>query len=388
MVACALACPLAVAKSATKCAADLWEPDEGATPNMLQVKQKLEMTPVVESITQAKAQQLANRAEALANTIRQKMEPHGENPVAEVSHQHKIRFFFHIFKGEGERFQKLAIRIVKEQMLSIQSALPNSYEVYFTTVGTLWDNSSINSSGLNCSTCYRGAHLNQGWESVTQQALFEYCHNNPAEQVAYIHTKGGYHPRKVNHKFRRFLMKGVTSKECSTMTAKCNVCSSRFSPMPHPHAPGNMWQAKCSYIRKLAPPTFFEQNMSLVSAMGQRPFSKDWAIGSGRYAAEHWVHSHPDVEPCDVYAGGYRYAYVLEQPQVDGTWVPQLYAGIRFPLIKYAVHAPGSWPKWVQWRCREWMKLYHKLPTPKEMRKKWKFQQVLTGVDLPKVCSP
>merc|ERR1719195_437933 len=167
-----------------------------------------------------------------------------------------------------------------------------------------WDNHTVNRSGLNCSKCYRGPHYNQGWEYHTHYELFKYCQRNPAEQVAYIHTKGSYNPRSnPGGRLRRFVMKGVTSKECYNTTGKCNVCASRFSPSPHPHIPGNMWSAKCSYIQKLANPMWFQQNMSLVYAMPHRPHPQDWAIGANRFAAEHWVGSHPQLEPCDVYAG-------------------------------------------------------------------------------------
>mmetsp|Transcript_3541 Transcript_3541/g.6846 ORF Transcript_3541/g.6846 Transcript_3541/m.6846 type:complete len:166 (+) Transcript_3541:98-595(+) len=57
LLGCALVCSLADAKAATKCAAESWELDEGASPQMLQVKQKAKMTPV--NITQAVARALA-----------------------------------------------------------------------------------------------------------------------------------------------------------------------------------------------------------------------------------------------------------------------------------------------------------------------------------------
>lgn len=32
------------------------------------------------------------------------------------------------------------------------------------------------------------------------------------------------------------------------------ICSSRMSPLPHPHTSGNMWLAKCDYISQLIDP--------------------------------------------------------------------------------------------------------------------------------------
>merc|ERR1712129_91196 len=226
----------------------------------------------------------------------------------------------------------------------------------------------------------RGPHFMQGWEFLTQEELWKYCQRNPVEQVAYIHSKGSYHASMMEDVWRRFLMRGVASEECQNMTTKCNVCSSRFSPFPHQHVPGNMWLARCSYIRKLANPRLFMHNMSFVHDLAQRPFNPSlmWDgafLGMGRFAAEHWVGSHPDVEPCDVYDGAYRWGSPTtseENHYRNSTWVPQLYEGLRFQLRSYVLYVPygdggfwitpKTWASWVQWRCNEWHGLYHKLP--------------------------
>merc|ERR1712008_524511 len=86
-----------------------------------------------------------------------------------------------------------------------------------------------------------------------------------------------------------------------------------------------------------------------VCEMGERPYNVPWGIGCDRWAAEHWVGSHPDVEPCDLYAGGYKQGYNFDRPQIDGTWVPQLYEGFRFGLWFYG--KGGSEPKQWEWGC-------------------------------------
>eukprot|EP00419_Tripos_fusus_P031259 CAMPEP_0172784976 /NCGR_PEP_ID=MMETSP1074-20121228/205213_1 /TAXON_ID=2916 /ORGANISM="Ceratium fusus, Strain PA161109" /LENGTH=137 /DNA_ID=CAMNT_0013621981 /DNA_START=592 /DNA_END=1004 /DNA_ORIENTATION=- len=68
-----------------------------------------------------------------------------------------------------------------------------------------------------------------------------------------------------------------------------------------------MWHAKCSHIRRLLPPAVFEQTMNnfFKAHRAAAAWGSSSLEGFGRYAAEHWVHSHPDTEPCDLYAGSY-----------------------------------------------------------------------------------
>jgi hypothetical protein len=150
-----------------------------------------------------------------------------------------------------------------------------------------------------------------------------------------------------------------------------------------------MWLARCTYIQKLLEPRGFENNMSFVYRMAGRPYNRISDIGSGRFAAERWVTSHPDLEPCDLYAGHYKYDYTFDRSQMAGTWVPRLYEGFRFPLRFY--FNPGTtWFQWVQWRCQEWHKLYQKLPGQTSLNTTWRFQEVLEAehpkATLPKAC--
>ena len=66
---------------------------------------------------------------------------------------------------------------------------------------------------------------------------------------------------------------GALSKECAMMPEDtCNVCSSRFSPVPHPHTSGNMWLARCDYIKKLIDPLIFEAAMNSLDYDGGEAF--------------------------------------------------------------------------------------------------------------------
>ena len=112
-------------------------------------------------------------------------------------------------------------------------------------------------------------------EMASLQSLWEFCREptNHNSSVVYLHSKWSHHPTMQTGKIRRFLTKGALSRECSTIATKednaaattttttCNVCSSRFTPVPHPHSRGNMWLARCSYIKDLIAPNEFSNRI-------------------------------------------------------------------------------------------------------------------------------
>ena len=127
-----------------------------------------------------------------------------------------------------------------------------------------------------------------GSEVITLHNLWEYCkiHADPKQKVVYLHSKGSFHATPENDKLRMFISRGALSKECATLPSTCNVCSSRMSPIPHPHTSGNMWLARCDYISRLMDPILFGNAMKNIAPTGTD------CRGVGRFAAEHWVHSH------------------------------------------------------------------------------------------------
>ena len=65
-----------------------------------------------------------------------------------------------------------------------------------------------------------------------------------------------------------------------------------------------MWLASCRYVATLLAPPAFQKGMDtywgrLGFDIGGKGMGTPW-VGTGRYAMEHWVHSHPSVRPCDV----------------------------------------------------------------------------------------
>jgi len=202
----------------------------------------------------------------------------------------KIKIFYNLYissAADEERVQK----IVDEQFAHLNPKL-HDVNVSISSIGYQLQNISHN---------HTVQHHEKGNEDVGMHELWEYCklpqNNNHDTLAVYIHSKGSFHPRGVNDKIRRALTFGALSEECANLPDTCNVCSSRFSPQPFPHTPGNMWLARCDYIAKLRDPFLLKQ--------GVVPDHKNgWCTGLGRYYFEHWSHSHPHAAPCDLYAGG------------------------------------------------------------------------------------
>jgi hypothetical protein len=140
-------------------------------------------------------------------------------------------------------------------------------------------------------------HRAKGTEMVSLHSLWNFCtHNTEIEKVVYLHSKGSSRASQANEDLRKFLTVGALSEECASVDPDtCNVCSSRFSPLPHPHTSGNMWLARCDYVRKLIDPYDFEERMheftSNCTAKG-----RESCDGRLRFSAEHWIHSHPSVK--------------------------------------------------------------------------------------------
>jgi hypothetical protein len=147
------------------------------------------------------------------------------------------------------------------------------------------------------------SHHQDATEFVTLKSIYDYCAHAPEnKKVIYLHSQGSIKNSKENIKLRQFSTAGALSKECASISSDtCDVCSSRFSPVPHPHTPGNMWLAQCSYIKKLIDPVEFVNAMDYVGRNVTTTMNMPWCDGLGRYAGEHWVHSHPSVKPCDLY---------------------------------------------------------------------------------------
>ena len=238
---------------------------------------------------------------------------------AAIHNASKIRIFYNLFTKSVEDEDR--VRSIVQEQFQYLNPLLHDTNVTIISIGH-----PLSSIPYNLSI---SVHRNKGSELATLHALWEYCqsNNNPSTKVIYLHSKGSFHPRPENELLRNFLTQGALSEECANLPDSCNVCSSRMSPLPHPHTSGNMWLARCDYISQLFNP--FMRNDHIL-------FRNDVPCkGWGRFLAEHWVHSHPSVKPCDLYPGK-EFIWAYENiPQGAKLELRELKLAPRFQLEDY-----------------------------------------------------
>jgi len=235
--------------------------------------------------------------------------------------------FYNVYIPEGEFGKDHATNIVREQVALAKS----HHHISVNTIGQ-----QLNISQL-CPSCAHQAHYKSGGENITLNDLWEFCRKHPTERVGYLHSKGTFHATLANYYTRRFLTQGVFADECSSIPNTCTVCSSSFSPLPHMHTPGNMWTSHCSYISKLLHPDHFRSQMDMMYYRYNIKIPTH-SFGAGRFSYEHWVHSHPDNQPCDLHnPKGPQHSYL--NLVKTSKWQPQLARTPRQPIQWYR----GKW---------------------------------------------
>jgi len=253
----------------------------------------------------------------------------------------EIKVFYNLFTKDANEEERVQL-IVDEQLSYLD---PGVHNLEITSIG--YRLPSIPNAFIR-------KHFTKGQEALTLHSLWEYCksHDDTDTKVVYLHSKGSYHDTKPNAKLRAFLTQGALSKECSNLPDICNVCSSRMSPLPHPHTPGNMWLARCDYVAKLVDPNAKEEGKLHIS------FNiDDWQKGFGRYFFEHWIHSHPSVMPCDLYPGK---EYTWEYKNIpDANFSMDLQMAPRFDINVYKKWGKGNEGTSVRHRMRNYVKLYN-----------------------------
>lgn len=298
--------------------------------------------------------------------------------------------FYNVFISPDPEKTKVDLSIVEEQLQTRRTSIfPNS-PLYYVTSGK-------NLTLPNCNNCKQMDHMENGTEVDTLSKVYEYCkdNDNTEKEVIYMHNNmGSIHPSENNINLqRRMHTKSIYSKECLndrlllSSAHECNVCSSRFSPFPHFHASGNMWVASCSYVAKLLPPDTFKESMDNVfeSIHDNRKDilnieDIDSLIGRGNFSAKHWIHSHPDVSPCDVYPGTYTMGDHI--PAANDNWEPILVHGPRYDMTDYMKYdfmskfkqGPKKWFNMLYGRVYEWKILYDGKMPPKDSWV-WKFYE-------------
>jgi hypothetical protein len=315
------------------------------------------------------------------------------------SSANKRAVFYNVYvpkKFEERTFR----RIINDQVLYVQESIFGTAPLYYNLIG-------FNSMRAVCRsgmTCKRLRYIPEGNEVDTLQDMYDYCVDRPDHVVAYVHDKGSFHFSPSNCRVRRLATTAALSSECYNISEgdknTCDVCSLNFNIRRHPHTSGNMFTAKCSYIKTLIPPNQFEikrlqmiqdllTNASLSNqfsclrecilktvtgsdnrTIGNTDLPEIWLekmLSLGRYTYESWVYSSPMVEPCDVYDGSIatfvtggeawipklskaRFAPVLQVSGIDKLDFLQGY-GKLYEYFKLYGTAPGqaSW-FWQAWK--------------------------------------
>ena len=253
-----------------------------------------------------------------------------------------ITVFYNVFMKD-ESAQSNVQRIVDEQMLYMRS----NHEVHYNSIG----------APFLIANAILIKHHTSASEEVTLKSLWDYCRDNLNDKVIYLHSKGSFHENRDNEKLRGFMTRGAMSEACEELPDTCNVCSSRMSPIPHPHTPGNMWLARCDYVAKLLDP------YELSSKMEEHIPGGGACEGVGRFAAEHWVYSHPDVVPCDLHSNR-KYTW-KGKPLPYRDFEKVLKLAPRFDLntyIKPEKQGCGKVGQSLEERISEYKKLYELSP--------------------------
>jgi hypothetical protein len=252
-----------------------------------------------------------------------------------------IPVFYNIFAPSGD--VEYAKSIVKEQM---DMSLPQ-HEFLIRTIGT----------PVTIPNTKLLRHDDEGDEVETLELLWEHCNEHPSDKVVYIHSKGSFHYNEDNNRLRRFLTRGALSNECAQLPDTCNVCSSRMSPMPHPHTSGNMWLARCEYVKNLPRPSKFADMMSRHVEEMHVVTQDCWpCFGLHRFSAEHWIHAHPTVKPCDLSTDESFVADYETTPDVD--FEIDLKPAPRFELDVYGGPPPCMFGQYAEYRLREYKGLF------------------------------
>lgn len=197
-------------------------------------------------------------------------------------------------------------------------------------------------------------HFQEG-EHATLHSVWEYCHRNPESLVVYIHfQKASESSSIINDEVRKMATHAALSDECANISSTCNTCSNRFSPSPYPHSPGNMWLARCEYVKKLTDPETHEEKLGSMKRSSVPREMKLWCAGYGKYSASHWIHSHPSEKPCDLNNNS-RYTWgdihgVTDDYQTNSTeW--ELQPAPRFNMrVLYGTMAIDTQPNY----CNGW----------------------------------
>jgi hypothetical protein len=173
--------------------------------------------------------------------------------------------------------------------------------------------------------CINTGHHEKMSEQHIFQNLYDYCVQHESHSVIYLKTAPSFfywnnHTRKQQYWWRHHLTSAATSEEClmpprpsHEEEQQCHVCGLQFTPIPAFAFTGNIWSAKCSYVRRLVNPTDFIEQVADVKEEETRLSGQNrllmtlyeprysWSRGARpAHIWEQWITSHPSLVPCDL----------------------------------------------------------------------------------------
>ncbi|GKY94299.1 hypothetical protein MPSEU_000395700 [Mayamaea pseudoterrestris] len=233
--------------------------------------------------------------------------------------------FYNIFIPDTDDGKNNTLRIVREQIEQVASSFatatmeqPMPIIIYTMGAADVITSESLASICPARLKCHHMQHYQQGNEAITLNALRQYCIERPTATVTYLHSKGSFHPRPENEVWRRILTDAALSERCYSNIGEkgCNLCGDKFLTLPTYFIPGNIFTVSCDYASQLTSlDTYDSAIMQVVKRffilrlrkqMSVNLYSPDAGrhsfeavFGLGRYGAENWIGSHPDIRPCD-----------------------------------------------------------------------------------------
>jgi len=150
--------------------------------------------------------------------------------------------FYNIYipRDKGQEAIERSLAVVDDQMAQVGESYAASHQnkpvnVFFNTIG---QSGILNNTYMAqvCSDrsnmrCIHMKHYDEGFEDLTLQRLYEYCHrqSDPDHRVVYMHNKGSFHPSSLNHWWRRHMTMAATNELCLNPTnLTCSTCGLIF----------------------------------------------------------------------------------------------------------------------------------------------------------------
>lgn len=138
-------------------------------------------------------------------------------------------------------------------------------------------------------------YAKQGFEDITLDRIHRFCNRHQSATVVYLHTKGAYHPSEFQTEWRRNMVAAAKTCVARMKEWDYDVCGYIIQRKPIPHLSGNIWTAKCAYIKLLVSPAVWKRKFLDRYYRLDMMFSNisPWCQSAKRFSDETWVTAHP-----------------------------------------------------------------------------------------------